>query len=35
VPIEFSYGAGELFGHHGVVVEVDAELRFRDIDLRG
>jgi hypothetical protein len=35
VPIEFSYGAGELFGHHGVTIEVDSELRFRDIDLRG
>jgi hypothetical protein len=35
VPVEFSYGAGDLFGCHGVTVEVDAELRFRDIDLRG
>jgi hypothetical protein len=35
VPVAFSYGAGELFGNHGVTVEVDAELRFRDIDLRG
>jgi hypothetical protein len=35
VPVEFSYGAGELFGYHGVTIEVDAELRFRDIDLRG
>ena len=35
VPVEFSYGAGELFGYHGVTVEVDAELKFRDIDLRG
>ena len=35
VPVEFSYHAGELFGGHGVAVEVDAELRFRDIDLRG
>ena len=23
VPIEFSYGAGELFGYHGVTVSVD------------
>jgi hypothetical protein len=35
VPIEFSYGAGEMFGNHGVTVEVDADLRFRGIDLRG
>jgi hypothetical protein len=35
VPVEFSYGAGELFGYHGVTVEVDAELRFHDIELRG
>lgn len=35
VPVEFSYGAGELFGYHGVTVEVDAALKFRDIDLRG
>jgi hypothetical protein len=35
VPVEFSYGAGELFGYHGVTVEVDANLQFRDIDLRG
>jgi len=26
VPVEFSYGAGELFGCHGVAVEVDADL---------
>ena len=35
VPVEFSYDAGELFGHHGVTVEVDESLAFRDIDLRG
>ncbi len=35
VPIEFSYGAGELFGQHGVAIEVDDELQFSDIDLRG
>jgi hypothetical protein len=35
VPVEFDYEAGELFGYHGVTVEVDAELCFRDIDLRG
>ncbi|OWK40511.1 hypothetical protein FRUB_05430 [Fimbriiglobus ruber] len=35
VPVEFSYGAGELFGHHSVAIEVDEELQFRDIDLCG
>ena len=35
VPVEYSYDAGELFGYHGVTIEVDAELQFRDIDLRG
>jgi hypothetical protein len=35
VPVEFSYHAGELFGGHGVAVEVDDEFQFRDIDLRG
>jgi hypothetical protein len=35
VPVEFSYDAGELFGYHGVTVEVDESLAFRDIDLRG
>jgi hypothetical protein len=35
VPVEFSYDAGELFGYHGVTVEVDAELQFRNINLRG
>jgi hypothetical protein len=35
VPVAFSYEAGELFGYHGVTVEVDADLRFRDVDLRG
>jgi hypothetical protein len=35
VPVEFSYAAGELFGYHGVTIEVDAKLRFRDIELRG
>jgi hypothetical protein len=35
VPVEFSYHAGEMFGGHGVAIEVDTELRFRDIDLRG
>jgi hypothetical protein len=35
VPVEFFYRAGELFGSHEVVVEVDAGLRFRDIDLLG
>jgi hypothetical protein len=33
--IEFHYEAGELFGYHGVVVEVGADLRFSNIDLRG
>lgn len=35
VPVEFGYHAGEMFGGHGVAVEVDAELRYRDVDLRG
>jgi hypothetical protein len=35
VPVEFSYGAEELFGNHSVAIEVDARKRFRDIDLRG
>jgi hypothetical protein len=35
VPVEFGYGAGDLFGNHCVTIEVDAELQFRDIDLRG
>jgi hypothetical protein len=35
VPVEFSYHAGELFGGHGVAVDIDTKLRFRDIDLRG
>jgi hypothetical protein len=35
VPIEFSYGAGELFGNHAVVIEVGSKFEFRDIDLRG
>lgn len=35
VPVEFSYQAGELFGGHDIAVEVDAELQFCDIDLRG
>ena len=29
------HGAGELFGHHGVTAEVDRDLRFREIDMRG
>jgi hypothetical protein len=35
VPVTFNYRAGDLFGGHYVAVEVDAELRFRDIDLQG
>ena len=35
VPVEFGYHAGDLFGGHGVVVVVDRELRFADVDLRG
>lgn len=35
VSVEFSYDAGELFGHHGITVEVDESLGFRDIELRG
>jgi hypothetical protein len=34
VPVEFGYGAGRLFGGQAVVVELDAELRFLDVDLR-
>lgn len=35
VPIEFYYEAGDLFAGHVVVIEVDDELQFSDIDLRG
>jgi hypothetical protein len=35
VPVTFHYGAGGLFGGHGVAVEADGELRFVDLDLRG
>jgi hypothetical protein len=35
VLVEFTYGPGELFGGHGVAVELDAELKFHDVDLRG
>jgi hypothetical protein len=35
VPVEFGYEAGGLFGGHSVTVEVDEDLRFSDIDLRG
>ena len=35
VPVELSYEAGEMFGGHGVTVQLDAALRFRSIDLRG
>lgn len=35
VPVEFTYGAGELFGQHGLAIEVDNELRYSDFDLRG
>jgi hypothetical protein len=34
IPVEFSYGAGDLFGGHGVAIEVNEELQFRDVDLR-
>jgi hypothetical protein len=34
-PVEFGYEAGGLFGGHSVTVEVDEDLRFSDIDLRG
>jgi len=34
-PVEFSYEADDLFGGHGVTVDVDKELRFRSIQLRG
>ena len=35
VPVTLTYEAGNLFGGHGVAVEVDDELQFQDIDLRG
>lgn len=35
VPVEFSYAAGDLFGNHVVAIEVDDDLQFSDIDLRG
>lgn len=35
VPVEFSYAASDLFGGHGVAIEVDDDLQFSDIDLRG
>ena len=35
VLIDYGYGAGALFGNHGVSVEVGEDLRFRDIDLLG
>jgi len=35
VPVTLSYEAGDMFGGHGVAVEVDEELQFEDIDLRG
>ena len=35
VPLELSYDAGEMFGGHGVTVQLDGALRFRSVDLRG
>lgn len=35
VPVEFGYHAGDLFGGHGVAVEVGLDLQYRDFDLRG
>jgi hypothetical protein len=35
VPITFSYDAGDLFGRHCVDVDVNAQLRFRGIELVG
>ena len=35
LPIELTYNPGDLFGGHTVVVEVDAQLRFRDAYLWG
>lgn len=35
VPVEFMYEAGELFGGHGVSIEVDSDLNYRDCDLPG
>ena len=34
VLVEFGYDAGRLFGGHVVIVELDDELRFLDVDLR-
>jgi hypothetical protein len=35
IPVTLSYEAGDLFGGHGVAIEVDESLQFQDIDLRG
>ena len=35
VPVTLHYEAGELFGGHGVAVELDERLRFDGLDLRG
>jgi hypothetical protein len=35
VPVRFVYQAGSLFGHRAVVVEVDTEGQYHDIDLWG
>jgi hypothetical protein len=35
VSLDYGYGAGALFGNHGLSVEVDENLRFRGIDLLG
>jgi hypothetical protein len=35
VPLTIWYEAGALFGGHSVAVEIDDELQFQDVDLRG
>lgn len=35
VPVEFWYDAGDLFGGHGVVIQVGAELQYRSANLVG
>jgi hypothetical protein len=34
-PVVFGYEAADLFGGHTLAIEVDSELRFRDVDLQG
>jgi hypothetical protein len=34
-PVEFSYGADDLFGGHFVVIHADDQMQYRDVDLNG